>query len=212
MFNLESVNYYNCSWIVCHLTCIKFTPSLLWSPSGLCGVWGTTSISTCVSVSSYPSWYLSSVSTRHRIRYNWAKADLCSTVFLLCVQWLVYIQVWRFYLCNVVLACTFKDLQFTLSPISLSLSLSLSLPLPPECLFSHRHSPPLLLPGLLHVDVDGGCGPVRGSCQSLHQEAVTLHCWFHHCQLWYVHCIRGSTCAHAFTIHTCRPIAVFSPV
>ncbi len=30
--------------------------------------------------------------------------------------------------------------------------------------------PPLLLPGLLHVDVDGGCGLVCCSCHSIREE------------------------------------------
>ena len=39
--------------------------------------------------------------------------------------------------------------------------------------------PPLLLPGLLHVDADGGCGPICGSCASLCEAQATLHIGIH---------------------------------
>lgn len=53
----------------------------------------------------------------------------------------------------------------------------------------HRHSAALLLPHLLHVDADGGRGPVRGSGPSLHQEADQLHHRVHTGQLRLASCI-----------------------
>ena len=35
----------------------------------------------------------------------------------------------------------------------------------------------LLVPGVLHVDADGGCGAVCGPCQSLCQAPEKIHDW-----------------------------------
>ena len=52
---------------------------------------------------------------------------------------------------------------------------------PLVCLFSHCCVAPLPLPGCVHVDVDGGCGPLCSTGQSLHKTSRTLCCCLHHC-------------------------------
>ena len=54
------------------------------------------------------------------------------------------------------------------------------------CLFSHCCFAPILVPGGVHVDADGGCGPVCCTCESVHYSSRTIHCWIHNCQLWLV--------------------------
>ena len=64
------------------------------------------------------------------------------------------------------------------------------------CLFSHCCVAPLHVPGCVHVDVDGGCGPVCGTGCGFCQSPHALHCWLHHSKLWSVlhKCI--CTCHH----------------
>ena len=45
-------------------------------------------------------------------------------------------------------------------------------------------SSPLLVPCLIHVDADGGCGPVCRTGQSVCQVSRQIHCRFHYRQLW----------------------------
>ena len=52
------------------------------------------------------------------------------------------------------------------------------------CLFSHCCVAPLHVSGCVHVDVDGGCGPVCGTGQSVCYTYEILHCCLHISQLW----------------------------
>ena len=54
------------------------------------------------------------------------------------------------------------------------------------CLFSHCCVAPLHVAGCVHVDVDGGCGPVCCTGESVHYSYWTIHCWLHHHKLWLV--------------------------
>ena len=63
-----------------------------------------------------------------------------------------------------------KDIEFTFMCIG--------------CLFSNCCFTSLSVPRGVHVDADGGCGPVRSTDQSVYKTYPTLHHWFHNFKLW----------------------------